>query len=95
MNDGLELQLTERLLESCRECERFNYFPNKFRQMMLENGSVATMKSLLKGPPQDGFLRLLEENRLDLSGEAIILEPQFQVLFTAGELQIARDRLGR
>ena len=39
------------------------------------------------------FTTLWERSRLDLSVEAIILQPRFAPLFTEDELQVARQRL--
>lgn len=42
----------------------------------------------------DGFQRLLDHDRLDLSVEAVVLdEPQWQRFFTQDELRIASERL--
>jgi hypothetical protein len=41
----------------------------------------------------DGFERLKAEKRLDLSMEALVLDPRYSTLFTAEEIVIARARL--
>lgn len=42
---------------------------------------------------KSGFAILIENNRLDLSVEKIILEPKFRVLFNYEDLKVAYDRL--
>jgi hypothetical protein len=41
----------------------------------------------------DGFAKLWERGRLDLSVEAVVVQPRFAALFTEDEVDAARRRL--
>ena len=91
---SLEDRFTARLLAACQECRDFGYSPVRFERMIREHGGVGTAKRLIKsGDLQDGLERLKVEGRLDLSMESIMLEPEFQPLFTQQELDAAQWRL--
>ena len=69
-----------------------DYVPTRFLQMLQEHGGVETARRLL---PQmsEGFAKLWEKGRLDLTVEYVILQPQWRSLFTDAERDIARRRL--
>ena len=70
------------------------YWPRRFRQSVIKHGGLARAKALLaSNVNSDGFKRLAEVRRADLSVEAIALTPQFSALFTEEELETARTRL--
>ena len=70
------------------------YKPTSFNKMVLELGGLPTAKSLLESTePQLGLARLWQFNRLDLSVEFNVLQPQFATLFTSDERMSARKRL--
>ena len=84
----------QRMLEIYDEAAKFGYYPTRFRQMVEEKGGLETAEYLLGlNTVSDGFTRLWEEGRLDLSVEALVLQDEWQVLFTPEELDIARQRL--
>ena len=57
-------------------------------------GGVEAAKSLLDTDEcSQGLTFLYEARRLDISMEALILEPQWSTLFTKEELDIAKNRL--
>jgi hypothetical protein len=63
-------------------------------QLVSEQGGVATARQLLHSSHvSDGFFALWERRRLDLAIEAVVLQPEFEVLFSDDELDIARERL--
>ncbi|MEY9213471.1 DUF262 domain-containing protein [Thermobifida halotolerans] len=72
------------------------YRPTYFRKMLNERGALATAKLLLSKPTiSDGFVRLWELGRLDLTAEAVVLSnPAYAKLFTPDELEAARARVG-
>ena len=71
-----------------------NYNPTRFHQMVQEHGGVETAKRLLATPDvQVGLTTLWECGRLDLSMEALVIDPRFEELFSAEEREIARERL--
>ena len=60
-----------------------NYRATRFLQLVLEHGGQAIAHILLAtDAPSDGFVRLWECGRLDLTLEAQILRPEFAELFT-------------
>ncbi|MDB5527377.1 MAG: hypothetical protein JWR51_480 [Devosia sp.] len=63
--------------------------------MMEELGAIATVRALINRPISDGFVRLLELHRLDLSVEALALEDRWAGLFTPAELTSCRRRVGK
>lgn len=92
MPEGTEAEFAEALLASCRECRRIGYKPTAFERMLRENGAVNTAQRLLKTfKYSDGFSRLWELRRLDLSLECQVL--RHRGLFTTAELHEARKRL--
>jgi hypothetical protein len=70
------------------------YRPTFLLRMVHEHGGVQAAKKLIRAKKQsEGFTRLWELNRLDLSVEAVALEEQWRPLFEVEELEIARRRL--
>jgi hypothetical protein len=70
------------------------YRPERFKQMLMEHGGLQTAKILLQDKkPSEGFFKLWEVRRLDLTMEAIILRKPWRELFTKEELEIAWKRL--
>jgi uncharacterized protein with HEPN domain len=69
------------------------YTATRFIQMVSDIGGLDAARRLINGPPSDGFTALWEAGRLDLTVEALVLEPQFRPLFTRSELTAAEARL--
>ena|SRR5664279_1302358 len=70
------------------------YRATRFHQMLPRHGGVETARRLLRKPGLSaGFERLLEEGRLDLTMEYIVLRPEYGTLFTPQERAQARRRL--
>lgn len=68
--------------------------PMYLRSMLAQLGPLATARKLLAAPAvSDVFARLWERGRMDLTVEALVVEPEFASMFTEGELQTARRRL--
>jgi hypothetical protein len=72
------------------ECD---YRPNYFLQMIKDRGALSTARALLSGQPSQGFVKLWELGRLDLSVEALVVREDWQSMFRGEELAIARKRL--
>lgn len=71
------------------------YWASYFLRGVRNHGGLEYARRLLRTPgTTDGFQRLAEEGRLDLTMEALVLKPQFSRLFTEAELSIASRRLG-
>jgi hypothetical protein len=76
------------------EARAEGYQAGYFLKMLAEHGGVATAKQLINSStPSEGFARLWELGRLDLTVEALALEPEWRALFTREELQRAETRL--
>lgn len=70
------------------------YTATRFLQMLHEHRGLETARILLHSPTvSDGYTALWERRRLDLTVEALILQPQWHDLFTDSERDIARKRL--
>lgn len=62
--------------------------------MLATLGGVGTARRLLHSHDlPSGFTTLWERGRLDLTIEALVVQPQFRDLFTADEIAIAHKRL--
>ena len=72
--------------------QQAGYTATRFHRMLTEHGGVETARRLL---PQmsDGFTALWRRNRLDLTVEALVLQPRWASLFEREELEMARGRL--
>lgn len=74
-----------------QEC---GYNASRFLVMISEEGGLATAKKLIARPGgTDGFVMLWEHRRLDLSVEAYVLKPEYELLFTKEEREMCRKRL--
>lgn len=74
-----------------REC---GYNATRFMQMVAEKGGVAAAKQLIsKDGGTEGFAKLWEHGRLDLSVEAHVLKDEYNELFTEDERTMCRERL--
>jgi hypothetical protein len=68
------------------------YNATRFLQMLGDHGGVETARRLLPHM-SDGFTHLWQRNRLDLTVESLILQPQWCDLFSDAERKIAHARL--
>jgi hypothetical protein len=74
-----------------KEC---GYRATRFLQMLGEKGGVKTAKELIsKDGGTEGFLKLWQFGRLDLSIEALVQQDEFKGLFTDEELRMCKVRL--
>jgi hypothetical protein len=70
------------------------YWASYFLRGVRNHGGVAYAHQLLRAEgTTDGFKRLTEEGRLDLTMEALTLRPEYAQLFTPAERQVAASRL--
>ncbi|PRW65238.1 GmrSD restriction endonuclease domain-containing protein [Actinopolyspora mortivallis] len=71
-----------------------HYTATYFLSMLAEHGGLDTARKLLAGAAvSDGFATLWERGRLDLTVEALVVQPRFAELFSAEELRTAERRL--
>ena len=89
---NLRQQFHEEMYRLYREAAEFDYYPTRFLQMVDDYGGVEAARRLI-GRMTDGFTRLYCEGRLDLSVEAVVIQPQWQPLFSEEEIAQARQRL--
>ena len=74
--------------------EEANYSGTRFIQMVSEKGGLATAKQLLHtNKPSEGYVKMWQLGRLDLTMERLILNDEWHSLFTDEERQIAISRL--
>ena len=74
-----------------KEC---GYTATRFLQMIDKQGGWATAKQLIAKPGgTDGFAKLWEHGRLDLSVEALVLRKEYQSLFSEEEKRLCAERL--
>ena len=91
---NLEAGFHQEMVRIYEEAKEFGYYPSYFLGMVVERGGLSAAKRLLVGSQvSNGFARLWEEGRLDLSVEAIALQNPWSALFTHEELAQARRRL--
>jgi hypothetical protein len=90
----LEKALYDALIAATKECKKLHYNPTLMLQMIHDSGPLGACQRLLAATTiSDGFARLWELHRLDLTVENIVLQPRFAGLFTDEERLIARRRL--
>ena len=74
--------------------KELKYNPRYFRVMISQHGALGATQRLLSAPAvSDGFVKLWENQRLDLTAEALVLDARFADLFTDAERKVARARL--
>lgn len=73
------------------------YRANRFIQMVSEEGGYVTAKKLInKSEGSEGYVKLLELNRLDLTVEYLIIngkDGEYQKLFTFDEIRMCKSKL--
>jgi hypothetical protein len=72
------------------------YWASYFLRGVRNHGGPAYAHQLLRAEgTSDGFQRLTDEHRLDLTVEALVLRPDYASLFSDEERTIAAHRLAR
>jgi len=92
----LEKQFDQAMLTIYRRAKsEAKYTASIFFNMLNERGGLPTAKYLINSnTPSEGYTRLYELGRLDLTVEAVVVEePRWHSLFTTEELAKARKRL--
>jgi hypothetical protein len=86
--DRAMLAIYQRAKDEC------DYNATRYLQMLMEHGGLETAQILINSSHvSDGYIALWERKRLDLTVEALVLQPEWQELFTDTERDIARKRL--
>lgn len=87
-------EFTQYLLRAVREAEKLGYRPQRFKGMLNADGGYQTVNRVLaSGKPSDGFTRLLELGRVNLTCEAIIVESRWRPYFDEDLLARAENLL--
>jgi hypothetical protein len=79
-----------------RAKDEAGYNATRYLQMLHELRGLETARILINAAqPSEGYTALWERNRLDLTVEALVLQPKWQSLFASepGLLERARRRL--
>jgi len=92
---ALEQEFDDACVKSVDECRKLGYNPSLFVKMRAELGSREACRRLMNTPTwPDGFTRLWEMGRLDLSIEAFVHDnPKFRPLFDRDTLAKSEKRL--
>jgi hypothetical protein len=89
-----ETQLEGELRRCVEECRALGYNPSYFVQMIDERGALGACRKLINDDtPSEGFTKLWELKRLDLTVEAVALRSPYKALFTQADRLKARRRL--
>jgi hypothetical protein len=76
--------------------KHYGYNLSRFTQLLNDIEPIQTAIKLVRDPKfHEGFTKLWELGRLDLTVEAIILRNPFNQLFSPEVLHTARERLGQ
>ena len=92
----IERRFSEAMFAIYREARDIGYTPSIFLRMLHEKkGALQTARQLINASqPSDGYTRLWELERLDLSVEAVVHDnTEWHELFTQDELQRCEERL--
>lgn len=82
------------MLEIHADAKEIGYNASRFIQMVNEQGALPAAKSLISAiQPSEGFTKLWELQRLDISVEARALKPEYRALFEPAEIKACRERL--
>jgi len=92
--EQLRAEFSQAIFDAIRECHEFGYHPTKWEAMNRTQHPVEASIKLVQSPDfQDGFKKLLRENKEHLTVESIMLRLEFSSLFNSQLLQAARWRL--
>ena len=85
---------TQYLMGAVKEAEKLGYRPHRFKGMLNADGGYETVKRILaSGKPSEGFTRLLELGKVELTCEAIIVESEWRQCFDEDLLTRAENLL--
>jgi hypothetical protein len=97
MASDLETRFDDAMMQIyVRANNEVGYNATRYLQMLHDNRGLDTARVLvLADKPSEGYTALWERNRLDLSVEALVLQPEWQPLFAQEPelLERARQRL--
>lgn len=77
-----------------RAKDEYGYNATRFLEMLGEHGGLDTAHILLQAPGvSEGYTALWERGGLEVTLEAVVLNPKWRELFSGDELKTARKRL--
>ena len=87
-------EFEKRVQIAIKEMINLGYKPKAFMSMIFESDTVTAVKKLLNNKNiSEGFIKLWEKGRLDLSMENIVYSENWGDLFTKEEINISEKRL--
>ncbi|MEA4929254.1 MAG: hypothetical protein VB104_11350 [Candidatus Limiplasma sp.] len=93
MNE-LEMKFHQKMMDTYLAAKKLKYNASYFYRMLTEMGGYEAAKQLIHAEStSDGFARLWELKRLDLSVEYIVLKPEYRSLFSDEERAKCAERL--
>ena len=92
-----EREFSDALHSIFKKASAIGYKPTAFLAMLGSHGAIETARRLVNAPqPSEGYTKLWEMGRLDLSVEAVIHDnPDFHSLFSETELERCSKRLSQ
>lgn len=95
MPNELEKRFHDAMLNIYKRAKKeARYKASRFLTMVTEQGGVEAARTLLHASSvSEGYTALWERKRLDLTVEAVVLEPEWHGLFSDNERDIAQKRL--
>ena len=92
--DSLEDRWHAEMVGVHEDAKSAGYNASRFIQMVNEQGGLVAAKALINSTqPSDGFTKLWELGRLDITVEARALKLEFRELFSPLEVKKCRERL--
>jgi len=99
LQSNRENQFNEKVFEIYESAKRLcDYNATRFLQKIRRDGGINAAKAWLNPkyknqPPTDGFIKLMQNGRLDISLEALVLRSPWYSFFTPDEINDAKTRL--
>jgi 5-methylcytosine-specific restriction protein A len=87
-------EFEKRVQVAIKEMIAIGYKPKAFMSMIFESDTITAVKKLLNNKNvSDGYIKLWNKGRLELSMENIVYSGDWGDLFTKEEIEIAEKRL--
>ena len=93
--EKLKKEFNNEVLQSVEDSKKIGYVPTRFIQMLQQsdNNAYEVVQRLVTKEATSGLEKLWEQGRLDLSVEAIIVQPRYQELFSDEIIKICKRKL--
>ena len=96
MDDILKDEFNSELEMIVNRCIKEVYRPTFFINMARETDYYRAAKKVVSSSRiPDGFIKLLEADRLDLSVENLVIQSKYKNIFTQKEIDTCKRRLGK